>query len=142
MDGSPTPNWHPISRLPLIVSIIDEQLEGCEEQLRNLDPPGRPRPVLDDALVQRILRVFGEQMEMLPVFEEQLSRWKKGNATEKQRRELARLAIQLTRYREVLTQVLGLAEEHKEFTIEKVLARDDAEVGLDALLGKMDRWHE
>ena len=30
--------------------------------------------------------------------------------------------------------------DREEFTIEKVLAKDDAEVGIDVFLGRMNRW--
>jgi len=140
MDGSQTPIWHPISRLSLIASLIDEPLCDCEDQLQNLNPPGREAPILDDALVERIIRVYSEQEEMLPVYEEQLSRWKRETLTQEQQQEISRLETQLNRYRTVLNQILGLAREHAEFTIEKVIERDDAQVGLDVLLGKMDKW--
>ncbi len=136
-----TPIWHPISKLPLIGTLIDEHLEDCEEQLQNLDAPGRKAPVLDDALVARIIRVYTEQQEMLPVFAEQLARWKNGEPTVMQRAEIKRLEQQLERYVIVIKEILGLAREHEQFTIEKVMGKDDAEVGLDFLLGKIDRWH-
>lgn len=130
MDESQTPIWHPISNLPLIASLIDEQLESCEEQLQNLDPPSRKAPVLDDALVARIIRAYTEQ----------LARWKKSDPTDMQRAEIERLERQLERYIVVINDILEIAREHERFTIEKVMDRDDGEVGLDFLLGKMDRW--
>ncbi len=140
MDESQTPIWYPITKLPLIASLIDQQLESCEEQLQNLAPPGRKAPVLDDALVTRIFRVYTEQQEMLPVYAEQLARWKEEDPAEKQRAEIERLERQLERYVIVIKEILGLAREHERFTIEKVMGKDDGEVGLDFLLGKMDRW--
>ena len=35
-----------------------------------------------------------------------------------------------------LTNILGLAEEVKDHTIDKILEKDDLEIGLDVLLGK------
>lgn len=63
MAQSQTPIWHPIDKLPLIASVIDEQLKDNEEQLQNLAPPGRKAPVSDDALVARIIRVYTEQQD-------------------------------------------------------------------------------
>ncbi len=140
MDESQTPIWYPISKLPLIGTLIDEQLKSCEEQLPNLDPPGRKAPVLDDALVARIIHAYTEQQEMLPVYAEQLARWKKSEPTDMQRAEIERLERQLERYVVVIKDILELAREHERFTIDKVIDRDDGEVGLDFLLGKMDRW--
>lgn len=140
MNESKRPIWHPIEKLPLIASIIDEQLESCREQLRNLDPDGRKAPVLDDALVERMIRLYTEQQEMLPVFSEQLARWKKEATSGEIRSEIERLGRQLDYYDKTLAEVLELAREHQEYTVEKVLAKDDAEVALDFLSGKMRRW--
>ena len=97
--------------------------------------------MLDDALVARIIRAYSEQQEMLPVYAEQLARWKKEDLTDKQRAEIERLEQQLERYVIVIKDILGLAREHEQFTIENVMGKDDVEVGLDFLSGKMDRWH-
>ena len=140
MDESPTPIWQPLDKLPLIASLIDEQLKGCQEQLQNLAPPGRSAPVLDDALVARIIRLYTEQQEMLPIYGEQLARWEREDPTEKQRAEIERLERQLEQFVVVIQDILELAREHEQFTIEKVMERDDAQVGIDFLLGKMDRW--
>ena len=76
----------------------------------------------------------------VPIYGEQLARWKKEDPTDNQRAEIERLERQLEQYVVVIEDILKLAREHEQFTIEKVMERDDAEVGLDSLLGKMDRW--
>ena len=136
----PEPIFHPISALPLIASLIDEQLESCEEQLQNLDPSDRKAPVLDDALVARIIRLYTEQQEMVSVYEEQLRRWKSGELSDEKRQEITRLEKQLERYQVVLRHILSVAQHHKDFTIEKVLEKDDIEVAVDFLSGKMNKW--
>lgn len=55
-------------------------------------------------------------------------------ATDAQRRELDRLEGQLERRRKVLGDILALAEELQQGTIERVLAKSDLELGLEALL--------
>jgi hypothetical protein len=91
MNESNNPIWHPLEKLPLIASLIDGQLETCQEQLRNLNPAGRKASVLDDALVERMIRVYTKQQEKLPIFSEQLSRWQNENPSEPQRSEISRL---------------------------------------------------
>lgn len=67
--GRPQPIWHPITRLPEIADLIDGQLAGAEEHHRTL-AEGRGRPgVLDDATVQRVIRVFTEEAEFLDIYE-------------------------------------------------------------------------
>jgi hypothetical protein len=48
--------------------------------------------------------------------------------------ELDRLEGQLERLRKVLSDILALAEELQQGTIERVLAKSDLELGIEALL--------
>jgi hypothetical protein len=59
---TPTPRWQPIASLPLIARVIDGQLETAEEQHRLLlqAQPGS----LDDATVERVVRVFTEEVDL------------------------------------------------------------------------------
>jgi hypothetical protein len=117
--------WHPISTLPLIGRVIDEGVEGAERQYSLLlEAKHRPR-VLDDHTVQRTLEVYGETIDDLWVFDEQLARWSKTGVTPRQRAEVDRLILQQRRMREVVEDILSLAEELKGTTIEAVLAKSD-----------------
>jgi hypothetical protein len=53
-----------------------------------------------------------------------------------QRYEIGRLTDQLTELRQVLTACMALADEMKDGTIEKILAKDDVELALEFLMGK------
>ena len=53
-----------------------------------------------------------------------------------QRHEVDRLTEQVGRCRTVIDSILSLAEQLKEGTIEKVLAKSDLELGLEFLLRK------
>jgi hypothetical protein len=129
------PRWHPISALPLIAKVIDEGLTGAEDQYRLLlEAKHRPR-VLDDHTVERTLRVFGETHEDLWVFKEQLARWSKTALTPRKRAEVDRLILQQRHMREVVEEILALADDLKATTIEAVLARSDFDLGLEAVFG-------
>jgi hypothetical protein len=55
-----------------------------------------------------------------------------------ERVEIDRLSVQLERLRKVLTNILALADELKEGTIDKILAKSDLELGIEVLLrGKL-----
>src|SRR5512135_767654 len=60
--------------------------------------------------------------------------------SEAQRSEIKRLEQQLDCWKKALEELLSLAREYQEFTIEKVLARDDVKVAFDVITGKMRRW--
>ena len=138
MADDPTPHWQPLTALPLIASLIDGELaDGQEHYATLLSVRDRPY-VLDDATVQRSIKLHTEQRDFLGVFAEQLSRWRHEHPTDAQRRELDRLEGQLESLRAVLTNILELAEELQQGTIERVLAKSDLELGLEALLRGTD----
>jgi len=74
-----------------------------------------------------VFEVFGRQKDDLWLFEEQLARWKMDKLSVGQRHEVDRLTEQLRRCRTVIDSILSLAEQLKEGTIEKVLAKSDLE---------------
>ena len=134
MADDPAPHWQPLTALPLIASIIDGELaDGQEHHASLLAVRDRPY-VLDDATVERSIKLHTEQRDFLGVFAEQLARWRNERPTDAQRRELDRLERQLDRLRAVLEDILKLAEELKQGTIERVLAKSDLELGIEALL--------
>jgi len=72
------------------------------------------------------------------VFREQLDRWYRTDLTNHEREEIDRLSVQLERLRKVFTNILALADELKEGTIDKILAKSDLELGIEVLLrGKL-----
>ena len=139
MANDPAPHWQPLTALPLIASLIDGVLADGEEHHATLLSVRDQPYVLDDATVQRSIKLHTEQRDFLWVFAEQLTRWRHERPTDVQRRELDRLEGQLGRLRKVLSDILELAEELKHGTIERVLAKSDLELGLEALLRMTNR---
>jgi hypothetical protein len=129
----PTPRWHPIAALPVIASLIDGQLTGAEEQHRLL-LQARPGS-LDDATVERVVRVFTEEVAFLDIYEQQLDRWRTGPLTASQLPEVQRLGGQVARNREVATAILAFAEGLTTMTIEAILQKGALELGLEFLAG-------
>jgi len=129
-----TPQWQPIERLALVASHIDGMLESATEQYETLQL-AKPKPfVLDNYTVGRVIDVFTAQQSDLWLFDEQLRQWERGTLTTAQRQEVERLAGQMLQLHEVITAILRLADELKEGTIEKQLAKSDVELGIEALL--------
>ena len=134
MADDPAPNWQPLTALPLIASIIDGELaDGQEHHASLLSVRDRPY-VLDDATVERSIKLHAEQQGFLGVFAEQIARWRNEQPSSAQRRELDRLDGQIERLRAVLSDILELAGELQQGTIERVLAKSDLELGIEALL--------
>ena len=134
MTETDEPQWQPISQLPFIASIIDEELEGVEEQWQTLQE-GRSRPhVFDDALVDRIEKVYGEMLEDHWLWPEQLRRWSQLRLTAAQKAEIERLKDQADKLKATLELILAFAKEIRPGTIDAVLRKSDLELGLEMLL--------
>jgi hypothetical protein len=120
----------------MIASFIDGMVSDTYEQWETLQP-ARARPhVLDSALVERIERAYSEQLDTSTLFQEQLSRWRKGALSAEQSNEVTRLEGQVETLRANLTNILDLAAEVKDHTIDKILEKDELALGLDVLLGR------
>ena len=127
-------NWQPISRLPLVAGMIDAAVSDTAEHMQTLTKACARPHVLDDATIDRIERVHGEQLEFVDIYAEQLRRWQAEPLSPAQRRELDRLDAQNRRLRQLTRDVLALAQELRKGTIERVMARSDLELGVQALL--------
>ena len=138
MTETTRPIWQPISMLPTISGIIDGELADAEEHYATLLQVREKPYVLDAAMVDRSIKLHTEQLDFTWVFREQLDRWYRTDLTNHEREEIDRLSVQLERLRKVLTNILALADELKEGTIDKILAKSDLELGIEVLLrGKL-----
>lgn len=136
MEREGQPTWQPISALGLVASLIDAQLEDGQDQ-HQLLLEARPY-VLDDATVDRLLRVYGETAEDLWLYDEQLARWAAQAISAAQRREVDRLKSQMVALGDVVERILGLGARLKGETIEVLLAKSDIEIGIEGLLGRRE----
>ena len=123
MSDNRTPNWQPISRLSLIAQHIDEMLAAALEQLANLREAIPKLYVLDDYTVNRVIKVFTTLQNDLWLFDEQLQRWQATRLTSSQAQEVGWLITRMKQLRETVSQILALAKDLKEKTIERQLLK-------------------
>jgi hypothetical protein len=135
MPANDQVNWQPISQMPLIASMIDTSLDDTREHLATLTKARAKPHVLDDATIDRVERVHTEQMEFVATYTQQINRWRGEKPSAVQTRALDRMATQNQQLREVTADVLALARELRNGTIERVLGMSDVELGLQSLLG-------
>ncbi|MED1304037.1 hypothetical protein BK704_10830 [[Bacillus thuringiensis] serovar konkukian] len=128
------PNWQPIQNLPIIANLIDGQSSDAKEQYVNLLEALNKPHVLNDAIIQRTIHVYTEQLEFVWIFEEQLSKWKKEERlTPIEQSEIERLQGQVQQLHSILTDILAITEKLKEGTYEKVMAKSDLQLGIESL---------
>ena len=132
-DGGPID--HPVDMLPVIAKMIDVGLEGAQGMYAKLSQ-ARSRPhVLDDDTVERVERSMREELEHIGTYEWQLGRWAKRQLTNEESSEVERLGSELGPWRAVVQMTLELCVELRKGTIDAIMRKDDAELGLEVLLG-------
>lgn len=133
MTKTPEPNWQTISALSMIANMIDGQLEESQKQYITLLETQQKPHVLDDYTVHRVIQVYTDQLEFLPIYIMQLEKWQNEvSLTLTQQNEIKRLQEQVTQWKQVLTDILNLANKLKEETIEKVMSKSDLELGIQS----------
>lgn len=120
----------------MVASFINGMVSDTSEQWQTLELASRKPHTLDSALVERTQRVYSEQLETTALFKEQLARWRKEALSPARAGEVARLVGQVERLRTNLTNILDRVDEVKDKTIDKMLEKEDFELGLEFLLGK------
>lgn len=129
----PKPRWQPVSALPELAAIIYGLLRDSQEEHQRL-LEAKPRPhELDDYTVNQVTRVFSDQAKTLVIYEQRLDQWQRLPLRPDQAFEVERLRAQLGRLRTLNANVLALAEELKQGTVDRVLEKGDAELGLESL---------
>src|SRR5579859_103672 len=113
------PQWQPISMLPTIAWHIDGMLEADLEQYETLLEARSKPHVLDEATVARVISAFTTQQNGFWLFEEQLRRWRAETLTASQSLEVERLVVQMKLLWQNNKQILALAQELAQRTIEK-----------------------
>jgi hypothetical protein len=137
MPPSDQPEWQPISLLPLIASLIDGGVEEAAAQQQVLTR-ARERPhLLDDATLDRVDEVYGEEQQWLAFCEEQLRRWQQDRPSPSEEREIGRLVAEIERLRPLVAEILAVSAEIRTGTIDRIMEMSDAELGLKALLGQL-----
>ncbi len=132
-----TPNWQPLSMIPTIASIIDEEVENFEDLYKMLGEAMEKPHVMDDMTLDRAISNHRKYLEGAWVYDEQLTRWKKENPTGDQSREIERLTGQMLKYRKMCEEIIAVSEEVKKGTINRILEMSDEEVAIAVLTGKL-----
>jgi hypothetical protein len=137
MSDDEAARFQPLSELAQIARGIDEQFDNTRELYEHLCT-GRDRPhLLDDSVIERVLRHVADQVQFLPVYRAQLARWYQSQPTAEQYIQLDRVTHQLDRWEALLKQQRALAEELGAGTIDKMMALSDDELAKGVFSGKI-----
>lgn len=130
-------NYYPLSFIPAFSSQIDELVDILEAQSKSFLPARNKPHVLDDQTISRALSTFKQNAEYIQLYQEQIDKWIREAQTESHRQALALLNDKLSKARKLNVELVALVEELGKGTIDKVLAKDDIELALEFLSGKI-----
>jgi len=83
-QSAQTPNWQPLSRLPLLAGTLDRALVEAEQQLQNSRK--LKTVLLDDRTPSELLPCLGSK-EIFAIYQEQFAWWKAQQLCPTQQRE-------------------------------------------------------
>ena len=126
-----------ISFLPAYTEIIIGELAQTEEQYASFAAAKHKPHVLDDAIVDRAVKLYEDQLSFIPLHEQQLNWWLSENITDAQRYQVEDLLAKLPLLREKTEEILALLAELKEGTIDRILEMSDEELGWKFLRGEL-----
>ncbi len=127
----------PISYLPLFVTALDGDLSSVGEQYETLLPAKEKPSVLNDEIVNRIIRLHEEKNEFIENYERQFKLWRKEKLSSNQLILLEDLEEKLPELKEINGKVLELAYQIQPYTIDKIMAMKPEELALLHLSGKL-----
>jgi hypothetical protein len=127
----------PISFLPALTEVIIGSLAQTEEQYERFAAARHKPHVLDDAIVDRAIRLYEEQLTAIPLYERQLNWWLASDITDAQQYQVRDLQAKLPQLKTKTEALLALLAELKQGTIDRILEMSDEELALKVLRGEL-----
>ena len=116
----------PITFLPVFAQMLRGLVQNTQDQYESLLNAHTRPYVLDDQLVEQLLKLYRSQQQDESLWKKQLDLWQDLTLTESQRREINNLAGQAERLTDLNQKVLDLVESLTPHTMNKLLAQDEA----------------
>ncbi len=127
-------NWYPISRVGWFTEHVRDGIEVTRGQIELFGPALAEPYRLDDATVERAKRAYDNQRGDLELFRNQADRWVREASTPTEQAALERYVAAIDELAALTDEVLGICAQLSQHTIEKLMAKSDYEVGLEALM--------
>ena len=131
-------NYQSTSMIPLFYQMAREILDASRKQLSNMKQVKGRAHVLNDELVNRIINLYTHQLKDVAIYLEQCKFWRKQKLSSSQLKQVNQIESNVQELEKINNQILFLVKHYKDGTIDKILAKDDIELVLDFLLGKID----
>ena len=125
---------HPVAHWALFAELLEGHVEDAQSLYASLES-ARARPhVLDDATLDRVEQQYAVmERETITGYEWQFAEWERAVLTPAERTGLERMRQLLRDYELRSARVLAVVAELRTGTIDRVLAKSDLELGIEAI---------
>lgn len=131
------PIFQSLSKIRNILEITHIMLEESKEQLGRMREVKEKPHILDNDIVSRSLKLYKEQNEDAKFFIKQCNIWKQEKLTELQAIRVKEIECNANLLTEINNKLLSIFNYCKDQTINKIMEKDDMELALDFLTGKI-----
>lgn len=115
------------------------QYEASLDQLNNLKQVRLKPHILDKETIERIIKLHQSQNKDSWVFFEQCKKWRSENPTQDELKLISRIEKSIHQLEETNIEIITLANDLKDKTIDHILEQDDFALGLDYLMGQLQK---
>ena len=132
-----TPIYQPVTMIHPILKINKEMLRDARRQLENFENVKTTSHVLDDVTVDRSIKAYKQQKQIIKVAQNQCTLWQeKEELSQEQLKEINEIDTTLKELEGIFKQILFLLDTFKKYTIDKIIEQSDIELALNVLTGK------
>ena len=140
-------NFQPITKALVILEITRGMLDSSRDQLETMQQVKDRPHILDDAIINRSLKLYTAQNEDSDIFLQQCAIWRKKELNEVQLYQIQEIEKCTKSLKDINNQILFIVNACKDSTIDKILEKSDMELALDMLTGKRVNvkcgvWHD
>ena len=118
----------------MFVEMTEEMLNSAKDQLRNMEQAQHKPYILDDATINRTIKIYTEQNRYFPLYLEQCQRWEKENLSQQACEQVATVKDCITQLAPIVDTILHIAQSCKGGTLEQMLGKDDMTLAQDMLI--------
>lgn len=126
--------FYSLYMLPTYLVMSQKQLLASEGQLQILEKGEQQPHLLNDALMDRAIKVHTEQNAMLWVPIEQCRKWHEQSPNQEQLVDIDQVESNFKKLIDVNEQIIALAKEIKKGTIDSIMRKSDFEIGLEFVM--------
>ncbi len=130
-------DWHGLDMIAFFLDVSAGTLSASLDQLQNLESVKTKPYLLDDEIIKRILALHNKESDTTEFFLAQCKQWRKQNPNPEQLLDIDKVEQINIRIKKTNEQLFFLANHYKDHTIDKILQKDDVELAIDYLLGKL-----